>query len=449
MNQSYLYNVSQLTQAIKEGLEASFPFIWVKGQVGSISRPDSGHIYLTLKDGQAILQVVWFKSFHKAFTGLPPEKLTEGMEIICAGRISVYPPRGTYQFLAELIQDQGIGQLYLEYEALKNKLSQKGYFDHEHKQTIPSDPSRILVLTSPSGAAMHDFLCLSADRGYRSRIRIYPVQVQGEGAEKSIIQGLNLANKNQWAEVIVIIRGGGSLEDLWTFNKEEVATAVYNSSIPVVTGIGHETDLSITDLTADLRAVTPSHAAQLIWTERSHLVQRLDELNLNLKQAWDFLFWNKWKTIKQSAKALSWLSPDNQLERIKERQDTLLHQLLTWENNLLRQSEERLKSLSNELKKCLSRKRFDSFDNHLHYLTTRLQAGIRYCLDHKEHKFSITNKALKDSDPKLPLLKGYSLVKIRSTQEILHSSSQVKPDDYLDIQTYKDNLLARVIKDDN
>ncbi len=449
MSLSYLYSVSQLTQAIKEDLETGFPFIWVKGQVGTISRPSSGHIYLTLKDDQANLQVVWFKSFHQAFTGVSADKLVEGMEIICAGRITVYPPRGTYQLLAELIQDQGIGQLYLEYEALKKKLAQKGYFDQEQKQAIPPDPSKILVLTSRSGAALQDFLRLSSNRGWQCHIRIYPVQVQGEGAEQSIVQGLIQAEKDQWAEVIIIIRGGGSLEDLWTFNKEEVARAVYESSIPVVSGIGHETDFTIIDLTADLRAATPSHAAQLIWTERSHLMQRLDELDLDLKQAWESLARKEWETVKQLAKALSLLSPDKRLEAMKESQDRLLQQLLFWEDNLLRQAKDKLARLSKDLKNCLSLKEIDRLENHLDYLCSRLQAGIRYCLDYKEHEFSIADKALQQSDPYLPLLKGYSLVRIKNTQELLRSSSQVRTDDYLDIQTYKDNISAKVVKDDD
>jgi exodeoxyribonuclease VII large subunit len=449
MNPSYLYTVSEFTQVIKECLERDFPFLWIRGQVGTISRPSSGHIYLTLKDTQASLQVVWFKPFHHAQTGLSPEKLSEGMEIICAGRITVYPPRGSYQLVAELIQDQGLGQLYLEYEALKQKLLEQGYFDQDRKQTIPSNPVRIAVLTSPSGAAIHDFLRLSQDRGWEQVFRIYPVLVQGQGAEQSIVNKLQQVNQDQWAQVIIIIRGGGSLEDLWTFNTEQIAKGIYESLIPVVTGIGHETDLTIADLTADLRAATPSHAAQLLWTERSQLSQQLDDLELDLKKSWTALSLNKAASLNQWEKAMSWLSPDTKLSHIEAHLVLLTRQLVLHRSHVLQYTQERLQRAQQELTRVSPLKPCDFKMEYLYSLSSRLQTGIKHSLDLKGQSYSGLKRALQQSDPHLPLSKGYSLVTVQATQEILRSSRQVRSLDLLDIQTYEDHISAQVVEADD
>jgi exodeoxyribonuclease VII large subunit len=279
---AHVYTVRELTRAVKEVLEGQFPFLWVKGQVTNLSRPGSGHIYFALRDEDAVLNVVWFRSSQSVPSCLKPERIAQGMEVVCAGRMAVYPPRGGYQLIAELIQEEGVGRLHLEVEALKKKLAALGYFDPSRKRELPARVSRVAVVTAPTGAAIRDFLCLSRERGVAGAIRIYPARVQGEDAPGDIAAAMDRACRDGWAEVLVLIRGGGSLEDLWAFNTESVARAVHDSTLPVVCGVGHEIDISIADLVADVRASTPSHAAQLIWPERSTLLQAVDDMELAL-----------------------------------------------------------------------------------------------------------------------------------------------------------------------
>jgi exodeoxyribonuclease VII large subunit len=315
----HVYTVRELTRAVREVLEGQFPFLWVKGQVTNLSRPGSGHIYFALRDEDSILNVVWFRSSQTVPSALSAERIGQGMEVVCAGRLVVYPPRGGYQLVAELIQEEGVGRLHLELEALKKKLSGLGYFDPSRKRPLPARVSRVAAVTAPTGAAIRDFLCLSCDRGIAGTIRIYPTRVQGEDAPAEIAAAMDRACRDGWAEVLVLIRGGGSLEDLWAFNTEIVANAVFESTLPVVCGVGHEIDTSIADLVADVRAATPSHAAQLLWPERTTLLQTVDDLELALTRSIDRHLEQAAGRLRAMSQALSWLSPARRLERMVER----------------------------------------------------------------------------------------------------------------------------------
>ena len=292
--QDGILTVRALTEQLRRSLEGRFPFVWVRGEVSNLSRPGSGHIYFSLKDQDAQLQCVWFRGQQRqaeqgrAFDPLtgevfdtprpsPLELLRNGLDLLCAGRVSVYAPRGQYQLLVELVQPTGQGLLAQAFEERKRKLAEAGYFSQERKRPLPWNPQRVALITSPSGAAIHDFLELARNRGCGAEIRLFPASVQGEEAAPEIIRALDEINARGWAQVIVLIRGGGSLEDLWAFNEEAVAEAVFCSRLPVLAGIGHEVDVTLADLTADLRAATPSHAAQLLWPLRAELRQRLDE----------------------------------------------------------------------------------------------------------------------------------------------------------------------------
>ena len=248
-----ILTVRQLTAQIKDAVENGFPYVWVRGEVTNVSRPSSGHIYFSLKDENALLQAVWFKGSQKereTFDPLTGEvfedgprlslagTLRNGQQVICAGRLTVYAPRGGYQLVVELAQDSGEGQLHLALEALKRKLAEKGYFSLERKRPIPEHPPRVAVITAPSGAAIRDFLRLSGERGTGCEIRIHPVPVQGDDAPPLLAEAIGQANAEAWADLIVLIRGGGSLQDLWAFNDERVARAIADSHIPVISAVG-------------------------------------------------------------------------------------------------------------------------------------------------------------------------------------------------------------------
>jgi len=264
--------VSQLTAQIKGLVEESFPGAWVAGEVSNFSRPQSGHCYFTLKDDKAqIRAVIWRGSASKLSFDM-----TDGLEIVCHGRLDVYAPRGSYQLVVDQAHPQGVGALELALRQLKEKLAREGLFDAERKQPLPKFPKRIGFVTSPTGAAVRDFLEVLRRRWAGVEVLVIPARVQGDGAAKEIAAGIQAANNITPAlDVLVVGRGGGSLEDLWAFNEEPVVRALAASRIPTVSAVGHEIDVSLSDLAADVRALTPSEAAELVVPAGDEVAMRL------------------------------------------------------------------------------------------------------------------------------------------------------------------------------
>ncbi len=253
--------VSQLTAQFKSVVEREFPSVWVAGEISNFSRPQSGHCYFTLKDDAAQLRgVIW-----RGTASRLKFDLHDGLEVVCRGRLDVYPPRGSYQLVVEQVQPQGIGALELALRRLREKLEQEGLFDPVRKRPLPAFPRRIGIVTSPTGAAIHDFLEVLRRRWQGVHVLLIPVRVQGEGAAGEIASAIGLANRLQPPlDVLVVGRGGGSLEDLWAFNEEPVVRAIVASRVPVVSAVGHEIDVTLADLAADVRALTPSEAAERV-----------------------------------------------------------------------------------------------------------------------------------------------------------------------------------------
>jgi len=256
---SRILSVSELTSDIRHLLEEKFPFIWVAGEISNFRRPVSGHYYFTLKDSNAQISAVMFRGQNRnlKFT------LEDGLNVTGFGRISVYEPRGTYQIIFEYLEPKGIGALQVAFDQLKNRLAREGLFDENHKKPLPFLPKKISVITSPTGAVIHDIIHVLSRRFPNIHIEIIPVKVQGDGAEIEIADALYLMNNRGDSDLAILARGGGSLEDLQAFNSELTARAIFESDIPVISAVGHETDFTISDFTADLRAPTPSAAAEL------------------------------------------------------------------------------------------------------------------------------------------------------------------------------------------
>jgi exodeoxyribonuclease VII large subunit len=254
-----IHTVSELTSKIKQLLEDRFPFIWIQGEISNLRIPGSGHCYFTLKDEKAQIPAVMFRGLGRQVRLIPED----GMRIVGFGRISVFEPRGTYQIILEHLEPAGIGALQLAFEALKKRLAHEGYFDPRHKKKLPFLPRKISIVTSPTGAVVHDIITVVSRRFPRIHLEIVPVRVQGAGAEAEIVQAVEWVNRRGDSDIIIIARGGGSLEDLQPFNSESLAMAIFNSGIPVISAVGHETDFTIADFIADLRAATPSAAAEL------------------------------------------------------------------------------------------------------------------------------------------------------------------------------------------
>lgn len=264
--------VSQLTSMVKGTLEENFAIVWVEGEVSNLKTPSSGHIYFTLKDENSQIRVVMFRGQGR-FLKFKPE---DGLHIILRGNITVYEARGEYQVLADYIEPVGAGALQLAFEQLKEKLAKEGLFEKARKRPVPMVPKKVGIITSPTGAAIRDMLHILGRRFANLHILIYPVRVQGAEAPPEIIQAIRDMNTIQDLDAIIVGRGGGSIEDLWAFNDEGVARAIYNSRVPVISAVGHETDFTIADFVADLRAPTPSAAAELVVQNKVDLEERLE-----------------------------------------------------------------------------------------------------------------------------------------------------------------------------
>ncbi len=278
----HIYTVSALTREIRQRLETGFPLVWVSGEISNLRQPSSGHYYFTLKDESAQLRCVFFKGNHIHLRFKPQE----GGQVLCRGRLTVYEPRGEYQLVLDYLEPLGWGALAQAFEALKAKLQAEGLFAAENKKPLPFLPRRLALVTSPTGAVVQDFLRLLRQRFAKVEVLIYPVKVQGAAAAGEIAAALDDLAGYPGLEVIVLARGGGSLEDLWPFNEEIVARAIHRCPIPVVSAVGHEVDYTIADFVADLRASTPSAAVELVVPDKAELERRLARLSAALGLGW-------------------------------------------------------------------------------------------------------------------------------------------------------------------
>ena len=303
-------SVSQLTTQIKNILEGEFESIWVSGEISNIKHHYSGHMYFTLKDDSAEIKAVMFKGFNQ-YLRFKPE---DGMQVFANGRISVYEQRGQYQIILKQLEPSGIGTLYLAFEALKKQLSEEGLFDIERKKEIPKYPNSIGIITSQSGAAVQDIFQILKRRAPFVDIVLRPTKVQGDGAASDIAQAIIEFNNYNKVDVIIVGRGGGSLEDLWPFNEEIVARAISASTIPIISAVGHETDYSISDMVADLRAPTPSAAAEIVSPSSSDIQDNINRYTIRIESFLKNLIERKWQNIDELINRHSRQQPQNIIE---------------------------------------------------------------------------------------------------------------------------------------
>ena len=394
---THILTVTQLTIQIKNLLEGNFPDIWVEGEISNLSIPQSGHAYFTLKDEQSQIRSVLFRSSQRflKFT------LQHGMQVICRGRVSVYEPRGEYQLIVDYIEPKGIGALQLAFEQLKAKLEKEGLFDLDHKRPLPLLPQRIGMITSPTGAAIRDMLRVIKRRHPKMHILIYPVPVQGIEAAPGIVEAIQYFNQGQNVDVMIVGRGGGSLEDLWAFNEEAVARAIYASKIPVISAVGHETDYTIADFVADLRAPTPSAAAEMVVKSEESFREFISSLESSLI-----------KSIRQQI----------DLTRASLREFT---RLLGDPRRLLEQYVQRVDEL-----------------------TGRLATGLRHHVRRDRALLTALTAGLDHLNPLGILSRGYSVTRKLPEGAILKDASNVRPGDLLNTKLHNGEIVSRVEKSD-
>jgi exodeoxyribonuclease VII large subunit len=394
---SHIITVSQLTDQIKNLLEGSFPDIWVEGEISNLSIPQSGHAYFTLKDERSQIRSVLFRSSQRflKFT------LQHGIQVICRGRISVYEPRGEYQLILEYIEPKGVGALQLAFEQLKAKLEKEGLFDLGRKKPLPLLPQRIGIITSPTGAAIRDMLRVIKRRHPRMQILIYPVPVQGTEAAPQIVNAIKYFNREKNIDVMIVGRGGGSLEDLWAFNEEAVARAIYSSTIPVISAVGHETDYTISDFAADLRAPTPSAAAEMVVESEENFREGIQSLEARLIRSIEQTIEVTRASLREHLRLLG--DPRRRLEQAAQRVDDLVH---------------------------------------------RLVLGLRHCLHKDRTRLASLMAGLDHLNPMSILSRGYSITRKGLTGIILKNASEAMPGDLLSTILHKGQILSRVEKTD-
>jgi len=311
----HVYTVSALTAELKALLEGTYPVLWVEGEVSNFKHHTSGHMYFTLKDAGSQIRAVMFRAANRGLKFRPED----GLAVLVRASLGVYEPRGEYQLYVEHMEPKGLGALQLAFEQLKARLAAEGLFDEARKRPIPRLPRRIGIVTSPSGAAIRDMLNVIDRRFANVEILIYPARVQGEGAAEEIVAGIAALNARGDLDVLIVGRGGGSIEDLWAFNEEIVARAIAASKVPVISAVGHETDFTIADFVSDLRAPTPSAAAELVVAHKAELAQRLDDLTSRLESALSHRVRAGRQRLTFLARHLGLLNPVERVRRQRER----------------------------------------------------------------------------------------------------------------------------------
>jgi len=341
--QRKIYTVGELNREIKVILNDVYPDVWVKGEVSNFKTYPSGHLYFSLKDSEGQVSAV-------IFGGASRFKLEDGLSVIARGKIDVYPPRGNYQFVITEIEPAGIGALQLAFEQLKAKLEAEGLFDANRKRLIPEFVRRIGIVTSPTGAAVRDILTVINRRFANVEILIYPVRVQGEEAKFDIAQALQYLNTtHHMLDVILVGRGGGSYEDLWAFNEEIVARAIAASAIPVISCVGHETDFTIADFVADLRAPTPSAAAELVVKNKADVECRLDNLRKRLRSALNFAFEKCERRLGNAKSSRALNKPQEIFEERMQELDDIFQLMLKHQSAFLERAGNKLNNLSSQI----------------------------------------------------------------------------------------------------
>jgi exodeoxyribonuclease VII large subunit len=364
-------SVGALTYQVKSRLEGEFGEVWVRGEVSNLRRQASGHLYFTLKDDGAQISAVMFRNDASRLQ----TPLRDGMEVVVFGGLSVYPPRGNYQLIVRFLVDEGLGALQRKFEALKAKLGGEGLFDATRKKPLPEMPSKVVVITSPTGAALRDFVSILRRRNWSGTLRILPVRVQGNEAAPEIVAMLERADRERLGEVIVLTRGGGSLEDLWPFNEEIVARAVAAAELPVISAVGHEIDFTLSDFAADRRAETPSAAAELISSEYVRFVERTKRLGLELERTVTRRLERENQRLRLWRQTLRTHSPQARVEQAWLRLDDLGGRLQQATQRRLEQEERLLERLGQRFVRRDPELKLEAARAHLGQMAKRLRSA--------------------------------------------------------------------------
>jgi len=442
MAEERILSIKDLNRYIRMKLESDdlMQDVWIRGEISNFTHHSSGHMYFTLKDADSRIKSIMFASHNQRLAFRPKE----GTKVIARGNVSVYERDGQYQFYATHMQPDGIGSLYLAYEQLKKKLDEEGLFAAHRKRPLPKFPRAIGVITSPTGAAVRDIIITLQRRYPTVPILLYPVLVQGTQAAPSIVKAIEGMNRHQEADVLIVGRGGGSLEELWAFNEEIVARAIYASGIPVISAVGHETDFTIADFVADLRAATPTAAAELAVPHQLELKQHFRRLEQRMEHALAMRMQQERDRLERLRRSPYFVHPRKYLLQHAERLDRLTEQLHYRTQGLMRKSDERWSKLQHRLVRrnpqeqvIFARKRVQS---ETHQLLQSMQAML------KEQKLKLMTgmKQLDALSPLKVMQRGYSLVYDEQEKRLIKSLADVQPGDMVHVKVNDGQLECQV-----
>jgi exodeoxyribonuclease VII large subunit len=418
-----IYSVSRLNREAKVLLEGSFPLLWVEGELSNLSRPASGHLYFSLKDAQAQVRCALFRGSQRGL-GVTPK---DGMQVLVRARVSLYEGRGDYQLIVESLEEAGEGALRRAYEQLRNRLTQEGLFDSARKRPLPRLPKRIGIITSPSGAVLHDILTTLKRRFPAIPVLLHPVPVQGEGAAQKIAAMIQLAGRRRDCDVLILARGGGSLEDLWAFNEEVLARAIHACPIPIVCGVGHETDVSIADFVADARAPTPTAAAEMLSPNQSDWQLALEQKEQRLVR----LLRDRLRTAQQHLDYLSTrlVHPRASLARLNERLQALGTRLRLAQFHMRERSAHSLLALHARLLRRNPQTQLREQQLRSRHLYTHLGNAMRRVLERAQEHVARTAQALDTLSPLATLARGYAILEKPASGAVIRNTSEVRRGD--------------------
>ena len=437
-----IISVTELNKLAKSLLENGIPKLWIEGEISNLARPASGHIYFSLKDETSQIRCAWFKQRQS----INANDISNGMKMLALGKISLYQPRGEYQFIIEKMETAGEGDLKRKYEELKQKLFNEGLFDREKKLEIPKLPKKIGVITSPSGAAIRDVLSILKRRFPLLPIVIFPITVQGDNAAPDIENALKNANLRADCDVLILTRGGGSLEDLWAFNEEIVARAIHVSKIPIISAIGHETDTTIADFVSDVRAPTPSGAAEIVTPDQNELLKLLKTLFGRIEHETNQYINSKSQSMDWLSKRLSQSNPIMTVRKQIEISGNLRKLLFSSIGRNLSIHSKAVDSLKFRLNSSSPKLEIQKAISHLSEMQLKITTSTKSSVTKLNSQLTALGKTLDSLSPLKTLDRGYAVARDSKTKKIISNSEKVSINSQIDIKLAKGEIAAKVIK---
>jgi exodeoxyribonuclease VII large subunit len=434
-----VWSVSELSRRLSATFEERFPAVWVEGEISNFKVYGSGHAYFTLKDEGAQLRAVLFRNRVRRVRFEP----ADGLHVLAFGAVELYAQRGEYQLVVELLEPRGLGALQLAFEQLKERLGREGLFDPARKRGLPRFPRKIGIVTSPSGAALHDMLRVIRRRFGEIHVVVAPAKVQGEGAAAEVAQGIRELNALGGVDVIIVGRGGGSLEDLWAFNDEMLARTIAASKIPVISAVGHEVDYTIADFVADVRAATPSQAAELVVREKQAVAESVGELRRRLVRAMSRRLQAQRDRLEAVRERRVLTDPRRPLRELTRRLDEAAARLVRAAKSSLRHAAHRVELATRDLRSHNPVARTRQDRRRLDDLAGRLDRGLARGLDRRRHRLAGVVGRLDSLSPLAVLSRGYSLT-LTAAGEIVRSARQVAVGDEVGVMLHEGSLAARV-----